>query len=59
MSNASERIKALEKRVAALEAKSQAPQIVEVKAPAEVIAEAVIKQINQKTLETGRAVLLV
>lgn len=58
MSNASRRIKALEKRVAALEAKNQAPQNIKVKAPAEEIAEVVIKQINQKTLETGKSVLL-
>lgn len=58
MSNASRRLKVLEKRVAALEAKNQAPQDIEVKVQPEEIAEAVIKCINQKTAETGKAALL-
>lgn len=56
--NANRRIKALEKRVAALEAKNQAPQSIEVKMPTEVIAESVIECINRKTAETGKASLL-
>lgn len=59
MSNASRRLKALEKRVAALEAENQAPRIIEADRNINVLAEAAIREINRLTVEKGKAQLLI
>lgn len=59
MSNKSRRLKALEKRVAALELQKQAPQVIEVGQNTGKLAEAVIRTVNQITSQKGQAQLLI
>lgn len=55
MSNKSRRIKALEKRIAALEAKQAQPVWENVNRD---LAKAVIKEVNQQTAKAGKPLLL-
>lgn len=51
-----ERIDALEKRIAALEALAQAQQGVSI--PVEAVVDSVIREINQQVREGGKPILL-